>query len=316
MSQIHEFKSSRLSEALSAVVGIDSTVPADAMTAALLGTERSGNGSVIRDDGLIVTIAYLVMEADSIWISTADGYAGPGYVVAIDNESGLALVKPALPMPLRPVEMASADELYVGASVFAASCGGMEAITQAQVAARQTFAGRWEYLLEDAVFTVPAHESWGGSALLDRSGRLCGVGSLLISVASDDEDDDEVSSANMFVPIDVLPPVLDDLCRLGRRAGPQRPWLGTLVQEDDDELVVVGIYPGCPADNAGLEPGDAIVAVRRQGVADLAELFKAIWSTGPAGVRVPLTILRDGRSMEVTVHSSDRALFHYRGTTH
>ncbi|NNM01156.1 MAG: serine protease, partial [Gammaproteobacteria bacterium] len=256
MSQIQHFKSTRLSEALGAVVAINTTVPEDAMTAALLGTDRSGNGSVLRDDGLIVTIAYLVMEADSIWISTADGRAVPGYVVAIDNESGLALVKPTMPLRVRPVETVSADDLYVGASVFVASCGGAENVTQAQVAARQTFAGRWEYVLDDALFTVPAHESWGGSALLDRSGRLCGIGSLLISVASEDEDDAEVSSANMFVPVDLLLPVMDDLCRLGRRAGPQRPWLGTLVQEEDDELVVVGVYPGCPADNAGLEPGD------------------------------------------------------------
>jgi S1-C subfamily serine protease len=303
-------RSAALTSALDAMVSIRAQIPRDAMSAGLLGTERNGHGVRIRDDGLIATIGYVVNEAESVWIGAGDGRTVPGVVVGYDYDSGFALVRPTLPLPGPVIAIGSAGTLSVGDGAFVAASGGDDALIETQVVAKREFAGRWEYLLEEAVFTSPPHDSWSGAALLDRSGRLCGLGSLVIQGF---EINGSSSTVNMFVPIELLDPIVDDLCEHGRRSTPPRPWLGLLVH-DDEELMIVGVYRNCPADEAGLKPGDVILSVGARPVTGLANMFRRVWGLGSAGIDVPLTVLRDSERIDVVVRSADRAAFQHKGT--
>ena len=293
-----------------AIVSITAHVPEDAMSAGLLGTERVGHGVRIRDDGLIATIGYVVHEAENLWIGTRDTVV-PGFVVGYDFDSGLALVKPSLPLhgPVMPI--GSADSLEVGDAVTVASSGGKEQSIDARVVAKQEFAGRWEYVLDQAVFTTPQHDSWSGAALVDSHGRLCGLGSLVIQGF---ETRSGTSTVNMFVPIELLAPIVDEICAHGRRLSPPRPWLGMLVHDDQHDLTVVGVYRNCPADKAGLRPGDVILGIDDEPVVGLANMFRRVWSLGSAGVDVPLNVLRNTEKMQLKVRSGDRAGFQRKGT--
>jgi len=297
---------------IDAMVSIKAHIPDDAMSASLLGTERTGHGARIRADGLIVTIGYVVHEAETVWISSNEGATVPGFVVGYDFESGFGLVKPALPLPGPVIEIGSAAALAVGDPVTVTGSGGPSQVVAAEVVAKQEFAGRWEYLLDEAVFTAPAHDSWSGAALIDREGRLCGIGSLVIQgfMARG-----KIQTVNMFVPIDLLAPIVDDICEHGRRRSPPRPWLGMLVHEDqDDQLTIVGIYRNCPADRAGLKPGDVILRVGDEPVSSLASMFRRVWNLGDAGVEVPISVLRDSETLLKIVESDDRAGFQRIGT--
>ena len=293
-----------------AVVSITAHVPEDAMSAGLLGTERVGHGVRIRDDGLIATIGYVVHEAENLWIGSAETVV-PGFVIGYDFDSGLALVKPSLPLRGPAMRLGRADSLAVGDAVTVASSGGKEHSIEARVVAKQEFAGRWEYVLDQAVFTAPPHDSWSGAALIDRDGRLCGLGSLVIQGF---ETPAGTTTVNMFVPIELLAPIIDDICEHGRRSSPPRPWLGMLVHDDEHDLTVVGVYRNCPADQAGLRPGDVIVGIDDEPVIGLANMFRRVWSLGAAGVDVPLNVLRNAERVQLKVRSGDRAGFQRKGT--
>ena len=295
-----------------ALVAIKAQIPDDAMSASILGTERAGHGVRIREDGLIATIGYLVHEAETVWITATGGGTVPGFVVGNDFDSGFGLVKPSMPLEGTIMELGSAAGLSVGDAVTVASSGGAAQVITAEVVAKQEFAGRWEYLVEDAIFTVPAHESWSGAALIDAGGKLCGLGSLVIQGF---EVAGQSKTVNMFVPIDLLAPIIDDMCRYGRRASPARPWLGLLVHEDqDDQIMIVGVYRNCPADRAGLKPGDIIVSVADTPVSGLADMFRNVWKLGSAGVEVPISVLRESETIDKVVASDDRAVFQRIGT--
>lgn len=295
-----------------AMVSIRSLVPEDAMSAGLLGTERSGHGVRIRQDGLIATIGYIVHEAESIWIGSPGGGMVPGFLVGYDYESGFALVKPSMPLDGPTAPLGSAAGVEVGDPVVVVGSERDVPVTDATVVAKQEFAGRWEYLLEEALFTAPARENWSGAALVDREGRLVGLGSLVIQGFETAEGTETV---NMFVPIDLLLPIIDDICQYGRRRTPPRPWLGMLVHEDqNDKLTIVGIYRDCPADRAGLKPGDVIVSVADEPVTSLAGMFRKVWDLGEAGVTVPLAVMRESERLEAEVESNDRAVFQRTGT--
>lgn len=293
-----------------AIVSITAHVPEDAMSAGLLGTERIGHGVRIRDDGLIATIGYVVHEAENLWIGTRDTVV-PGFVVGYDFDSGLALVKPSLPLHGPAMPLGRAASLEVGDAVTVASSGGKEQSIDARVVAKQEFAGRWEYVLDQAVFTTPQHDSWSGAALIDSEGKLCGLGSLVIQGF---ETRSGAATVNMFVPIELLAPIIDEIVLHGRRLTPPRPWLGMLVHDDQQDLTVVGVYRNCPADKAGLRPGDVIVGIDDEPVVGLANMFRRVWSLGSAGVDVPLNVLRNTERMQLKVRSGDRAGFQRKGT--
>tara|TARA_B110000196_G_scaffold276808_1_gene255000 strand:+ start:1456 stop:2409 length:954 start_codon:yes stop_codon:yes gene_type:complete len=297
---------------LGALISIKTHVPEDAMTAGLLGTERTGHGIRLRDDGLIVTVGYLINEARDIWLSSQDGRAVPGYVVGNDFRSGLALLKPMMPLPGPTMQVGSSNSLGIGDAISIMSSEESDSqIIKGYVVAKEEFAGRWEYILDEAIFTTPPCENWSGSALVDSNGKLCGVGSLVVQGF---EIGESRKTVNMFVPIDLLTPIIDELCEKGRRSLPPRPWLGMLLHDENDELTVVGVYRDCPADKAGLRPGDIVVRVDDQPVHSLANMFRTVWSLGNAGVDIPLLVLRKSSLQETIIKSAARGEFLKKGT--
>ena len=273
-----------LEHACDAMVRIASKIPDDAFTAPLLGTERGGNGVVIREDGLVLTIGYLITEAETIWITTHDGRVVPGHALGYDFATGFGLVLPLQPLGVAPLALGSIAGLGVDDDVVVLAHGGRAHALKAQVFARREFAGYWEYLLDEAIFTSPPHPEWSGAALVDDTGRLVGVGSLFVQEALGED----MVKGNMFVPIDLLPPILDDMVRTGRAARPPRPWLGLYANEDESRVLVGGLAKGGPADRAGVRQGDAVVAVADHRVASIAEMLRSVWRLGPAGTEIPL----------------------------
>lgn len=290
-----------LDRALSAVVGLHSIIPADAFTAHTLGEERAGNGVVI-DDGLVLTIGYLITEADSVWLHLADGRVVQADMVGIDRESGFGLLQALGTLDLEPLPLGSSAAAGVNDRVVVGGVGGRSRSLAGRIAAKQEFAGYWEYLIDDAIFTHPAHPNWGGAGVISAAGDLIGMGSLQL----ERENGGQTEHLNMNVPIDLLKPALDDLRRFGRVNKPARPWLGIYATEIEDKVVAVGIAPKGPAARAELRTGDVILAVNGEKVAEPAQFYRKLWALGPAGVDVPLTLYREGDIFDVVVASIDR----------
>ena len=287
-----------------AMVSIYSRIPENALSAGLLGTERSGHGVRIRADGLIATVGYLVMEAEQIWLTSREGHGSPGYVIAQDYDSGLALIRPTIPLGDDHLTPVSKDELDVGDTLLITTNSDPE-IMSCKLIAKQEFAGRWEYLLDEALFTAPACESWAGTGLIGSKGQLYGIGSLKMEIPMGKHT---IEEGNMFIPVDLIAPFIDEMCTHGQRNIPAKPWLGSLIQEYEGKLVVVGIYRDCPADRAGIQPGEVIVSVNDEPVTSLAELLRKVWSLGSAGVEVPLTISGPGNIRRCCLNSIDRSM--------
>jgi S1-C subfamily serine protease len=294
-----------LEQALSALVGLRAIIPGDAFTAETLGTERTGNGVLIRD-GVVLTIGYLITEAESVWLHLIDGRAVPGHVLAYDQETGFGLVQALARLELPSLPLGQSKATRVGDPVVVAGAGGRKRSIVAGIVAKQEFAGNWEYVLDEAIFTAPAHPFWGGTAMIGRAGELLGVGSLQVQQMRESGSPEPL---NMIVPIDLLAPILDDLLTLGRPNHPPRPWLGLNATEIEDKVVVARVSNGGPARKANLRTGDIVLAVAGARVGDLAGFFRKVWALGSAGVEVPLTIYRDGRTVEARVTSGDRNRF-------
>jgi S1-C subfamily serine protease len=288
---------------LDSVVGVESRVPADARTANTLGTRREGSGVVIDHKGLVLTIGYLIMEAESTEIVLPGDRRIPAEVVAYDYDSGFGLLRALGRLDLDPVELGDSSALATESQTLVASFGYAQDLTPALVASRRDFAGYWEYLLPNAIFTAPPHQGFGGAALLGPDGRLLGIGSLFVGDAA---AKDQPLAGNMFVPIDALKPILADLLSNGRRSGPGHPWLGVITQELRGRLFVDRVSPQGPAAAAGLAVGDIIVSVADAPVAGMADFYRKIWALGEPGVAVPLTILKADGLSKVEVTSGDR----------
>ncbi len=293
-----------LDRALSAVVGLHSIIPADAFTADTLGVERAGNGVVI-GDGLVLTIGYLITEAETIWLHFGDGRAVEGTSLGFDQETGFGLVQALAKLDLPALPIGSSQAVELGERVVLGGVGGRTRSLAGRIAAKQEFAGYWEYVLDEAIFTYPAHPNWGGTGLISAKGELIGVGSLQLERARQGKNE----HLNMVVPIDLLKPVLDDLRKFGRVNRPARPWLGVYSTEIEDKVVVVGIAGKGPAARAEIKTGDVVLSVAGQSVSTLAGFYRKVWSLGSAGVEVPLTLYREGVTFDVRVNSSDRAKF-------
>jgi S1-C subfamily serine protease len=294
-----------LEHALAAVVGLRSIVPEDAFTAEILGTERGGHGAVIRD-GLILTIGYLITEAETIWISASNGRVVPGHALAYDQETGFGLVQALSSLDVPALPLGDSSATPIGTRVIVAGAGGRQRSVAARVIAKQEFAGYWEYVLDEAIFTAPAHPNWGGTAVIGPAGDLIGIGSLHLQQAREGGPEEHI---NMVVPINLLQPILDEMLKFGRPNRPARPWLGLYATELDDKVVVVGLAEKGPAHRADLHVGDCILAVGGTRVSDLAGLFRSIWALGQAGVDVPLQVYREGDRFDVTINSSERGRF-------
>ena len=298
-------------ETLSAVVGVSSKIAQGARSAATLGTERRGTGALIREQ-YVLTIGYLVMEAQAVEVTSQDGRTVPATVAAFDHVSGFGLLKLAAPLGGTPLVLGDSAGLGANDPAMVISAPGREGASIVRVVSRRGFSGGWEYMLDSAIFTHPAVPEWSGAPLIGPKGELLGIGSLIVADA--DGQDGGREPGNMFVPIDLLKPILSDLIASGRRKGPARPWLGVNTDEVRGHLFVSRVSPGGPAERAGLRADDIVLAVADDEVHSLAEFYSRIWSRGAAGVDVPLKVLRGAQVRSVTVRSVDRAQY-FKGST-
>ena len=294
-----------LDHVLASVVGLHSIVPNDAFSADNLGTERAGNGVVI-DDGLVLTIGYLITEAEAVWLHLGDGRVVQGHALGFDSVSGFGLVQALGKLDLPTLELGDSDRLKVGDQAVLAAGGGRHHSIETRIVGRQEFAGYWEYVLDDALFTAPAHPFWGGCGLIGTDGKLMGIGSLILQQG---DGKGRRLDMNMVVPIGLLAPIMDDLLSYGRVNRPARPWLGMYATESDETLVVGGLADNGPAEQAGVRAGDKILTVNDEEIPDLAGLWRRVWSSGSAGAEVRMRIERDGSPKRVAVRSADRASF-------
>jgi S1-C subfamily serine protease len=295
-----------LDRALQAVMGLHAIIPGDAFTAETLGTERAGNAVLINDRGVVLTIGYLITEAQQVWLHLNDGRVVEGHVLGYDQVTGFGLVQALSKLDIPPLTLGDSTMLPLEEKVVVGGAGGRQKSVAARVVGKQEFAGYWEYVLDEAIFTSPAHPNWGGTALLGPAGDLLGIGSLQLERAREKGPNEHL---NMIVPIDDLKPILDEMLKFGRPNRPPRPWLGLYAHEIEDRLVVVGLASRGPARSADIRTGDVVLSVAGREVSERSTMFRKIWSLGNAGVEVPLLIYRDGRTFEVTVTSGDRTRF-------
>jgi S1-C subfamily serine protease len=296
-------QNARVEDIVSAVVRIKTHINPDGRTVHGLGREREGSGIVIDHDGLVLTIGYLMVEAYAAEVVDNKGRTLPANVVGYDHETGFGLLRTLEPLKLTPMAMGRSSELKERDALLVASYGGADMVSVAYLVAKREFAGNWEYMLDEALFTAPPHPSWSGAALINREGKLVGVGSLIVGDALGGGDK---TPGNMFVPIDRLPPILADLLSEGRVAGPGRPWLGVTTEALGGRLFVTRVTPGGPADQAGIRRGDVIVSVAGVEPKSLSDFYRQLWGRGAAGATVPLDVLQDSKVRRVDVRSMNR----------
>ena len=285
---------------LDGVVRIKTAIHPEGRTIPNLGREREGSGIVIDGNGLILTIGYLMVEAYAAAITTSDGRSWPANVLGYDNDSGFGLLQSVGPLKVKPLAIGrSADVKEHDPAVIVGHGGPGRAI----IVAKREFAGSWEYLLDEAIFTTPPYPNWSGAALVSREGKLVGVGSLIVGDATGKQDN---VPGNMFVPIDRLPPILGELIADGRISGPGKPWLGLNTEEVRGRLFVSRVTPDSPAAKAGIERGDIILAVNGEAPKSLADFYRKIWAVGAAGAVVPLDLLHDSEKRRFEVKSINR----------
>ncbi|MEN9559282.1 MAG: Serine endoprotease DegS [Pseudomonadota bacterium] len=288
--------------ATEALVVLDIETVPDARSANTLGTERKGNGVLIATNW-VLTIGYLILEADKISVTDIHGKKLPGIAAAYDHSTGFGLVKLLAPSKARPIDLGRARGVPKDTPVLVL---GSEGVQAARIVDRRQFTGAWEYLIEAAIFTAPPIENWGGSALVDEDGELIGVGSLFMR---DVTTDDRGIAGNMFVPIDLLRPILATMKETGRSGLAAKPWLGISTELLHNALVITRVSPDSPAHKSGLARGDIIQAVGDKTPNSRADLYTSIWALGQAGVEVPLTVQRGLEKKIIKVKSMDRMDF-------
>lgn len=281
------------------VVKLTVKVVPDARSAPSLGPQREGTGVVIDSSGLVLTIGYLVTEADTVELATADGRKFPANVIGYDNVTGLGLVKSLRPLPIKPVDFGESSDARLRDLVLIV---GFDGVAPVYIVSKRPFVGYWEYLLDEAIYTAPATVNWQGAALLSREGKLLGIGSLAVG----DAIGKGAIPGNMFVPIDTLKPVLGDFIANGRATTKPRPWLGITSQEVQGKVIVTRVTDEGPAADAGLQAGDIIVGLGGQALKGQADFYMRLWKSGDAGVEVTLDVLKGNKIELVKVKSVAR----------
>lgn len=288
------------------VVKVRTKAVANARTLRSLGTQREGTGVVIDSDGLVLTIGYLIVEAETVELSTADGRAFPATVVGYDHPTGFGLVKSLRPLPIKPVQFGQSSSVAEREMVLVV---GFDGVAPAYVVSRRPFVGYWEYLLEEAIYTAPATVNWSGAALLNREGKLLGIGSLVVGDAMGAHTQ---VPGNLFVPIDLVKPLLGDLIATGKSSARPRPWIGVNTQEVQGNVIVTRVSPEGPAEEAAIRSGDVIVGVGGDAIKGQADFYGKLWKAGEAGIEIPLDVLRGGRVEKIVVKSIDRERYYRR----
>lgn len=296
----------KLIDAANAVVGLKVTALANARSNASVGQERVGSGVVIGKDGLILTAAYMVAEANEVQVTDSEGQTVPAAVVAYDDASGFGLVRSLAPLPTKPIRLGTSTPISQLDKLMIVSGGNDQSVSLATVVSKRPFAGYWEYMIDDAIFTSPPRLDHSGAALINKEGELVGIGSLFVMDAL---KSGEKLPGNMFLPVDLLKPILDELVRNGAQQASHRPWLGVDSLEEDGRVKVVMVNDESPAAQAGIEAGDIILSVGGKQVDNLADFYRTIWTRGPAGVEIPLTVLHGPALRNVVVRTIDRQTF-------
>lgn len=303
LSAVSADRASTLDDMVAAVVHIKTFINPDGSSVSNLGREREGSGIVIDENGLVLTIGYLMVEAHSAEVQTNTGRTVPATIVGYDHETGFGLLRTLEPLKIKPLAFGKSADVKEQDPELVASFGGADAVLPVHVVSRREFTGSWEYLIESAIFTAPPHPAWSGAALINHEGKLVGVGSLIVGDAGGERED---SPGNMFVPIDLLVPVMGDLLANGRVSGPGRPWLGLNAQQSHGSLVIGRVQPGSPADKSGLKRGDVIVGINGERTRTLGEFYRKLWTSGAAGVTVPLDVLSGGDRRRIELQSVNR----------
>ncbi len=293
-------------EILKAVVKIRSVIPKEAHTANTLGTEREGSGVVIDSEGLVLTIGYLIVEAETIEVTGIEGKPVSAKFISYDHNTGFGLLRTDKPLEVVPIKLGQSSTVKVGNPVLIAGHGGTDTAMAGRVISRKEFAGYWEYLLDEAIYIAPAYTNFGGAALINPDGQLLGIGSLFSQLVIPGLGS---IPCNIFVPIDLLHPILSDLKTAGRARKAPRPWLGINAEEAHGRIFITKVTSGGPAEEAGLKPGDLILSVKGKTVDGLADFYRKIWEVGNAGVDVSLSLLRGIQIREITIRSADRHQF-------
>ncbi len=291
-----------LAQRLASLVALEARIPEDAYSARTLNTERVGNAIVIGEEGLMLTIGYLLTEAEEVIVTTNDGARIEAHVLGIDQATGFGLLHALEPLGLPAMPIGDSSKVRRDAKVISAGAGGRSHALSSRIVAREPFAGYWEYYLDSALYVEPAHPHWNGAALIGPTGDLIGVGSLKMEQLAPDGD---VSPLNLFVPAELLVPILDDLSH--GRPRPQRPWLGVLSREVSSHVVIVDVSHGGPASRAELRSGDVIHRIAGHRVSELGDFYKQLWALGPPGVTAPLTIQRENDVFDVEIRTADRS---------
>ncbi|MGZ5065996.1 MAG: S1C family serine protease [Usitatibacter sp.] len=295
-----------LIDAANAVVGVKVKAIADARSNDTLGAERIGSGVLIAPD-LVLTIGYLILEADQVEVADSDGTSVPATVVAYDQASGFGLVRPMAKLKPKPIRIGASGPVAQLDRLMIVTGGDEQTISVATVVSRRKFAGYWEYLLDDAIFTSPPRLDHSGAALINKDGELVGIGSLLVLDAL---TPGERLPGNMFVPVDLLKPALEEMVRTGAQQASRRPWLGVNSLEEDGRIKVVQVNEESPADRAGISAGDIILSVNGEPVDCLEKFYGKLWAPGAKpGAEVHLTVLHGVNLREVIVQSIDRLDF-------
>ena len=296
-----------LVNAANAVVGVKVKALPNARSNETLGDERTGSGIVIRDDGLVLTIGYLIMEADQVEITDSSGTKLPATVVAYDHATGFGLLKPLGRLSTKPIKLGTSAPVSQMDRLMIVTGGGEQTVSIATVVSKRQFAGYWEYLIKDAIFTAPPRLDHSGAALINKDGELVGVGSLFVMDAL---TPGEKLPGNMFVPVDLLKPVLDEMVRTGEQTASRRPWIGVNSLEENGRVTVMHVNEESPADKAGVSAGDIILSVNGEPVESLEKFYGTLWRPGSQpGSEVRLTLLHGVSLKEVTVRSIDRREF-------
>ena len=287
---------------MQSVVGVQTRSDEQASTARTLGQQRQGSGVVIAPD-TVLTIGYLLLEAETVDLIDHQGRRIPGQVRAVDNASGLGLVRALVPLRLEAVPLGDSDTLPVPGKLW--TLGQRESeLTALELVARQPFAAGWEYLLEAPLMTLPAVNNWSGAGLFDLSGQLVGIGSLLVP---DVFGDRLALPGNLYVPVNLLKDPLPELLRTGKRPGPAPSWLGISSQAlPGGGLGVMRVSPDSPAAQSGIMVGDTLLALQGQTLVSLADFYRRLSALGPAGSPLTLSIRRQGQVRQIEVISGDR----------
>ena len=289
--------------ALDNVVKLKITALQNARSGRTLGREREGSGVLLAESGLVLTIGYLILEADSIELTDHTGRIVSGSIAAYDHASGFGLIKPAVALGVKGISIGSSGDINEADKLIFATHAGKEGASLATVASKRRFAGYWEYLIDDAIFTVPPRGDHSGAALINREGKLVGIGSLIVADAA---IPNRRSPGNMFVPVDLLKPIMSELARTGRSTESKRPWIGMSTQEVDGRLHVIRVQEDTPAAQAGLKPGDIVLSIKGEAVKTLEAFYRRLWTGGSAGDAIPLKVLQGSEVREIEVRSIDR----------